>query len=81
MRINFVVESILGGEPKNVVDSSFKNIILWDMADSTSLFPSRFQESILPPITHPKIPAQLTRSEIKQKKEKKTMIFAVVEMG
>jgi hypothetical protein len=43
--------------------------------------PSRFQESILPPITHPKIPAQLTGSEIKQKKEKKTMIFAVVEMG
>jgi hypothetical protein len=41
---------------------------------------TQFHESILPPITHPKIPTRLTGSGIEQKKEK-TMIFAVVEMG
>jgi hypothetical protein len=41
--------------------------------------PSQFQESILPPKTRTKIPAQLTESGIKKKE--KTMIFAVVEVG
>jgi hypothetical protein len=47
------------GGPGNEVDSSFKNKHLWDMADSLPyLGLSHFQESIFPPITRPKIPAQ-----------------------
>ncbi len=45
------------------------------------LGPTQFHESIFPPITRPKIPAQLTGTGIKQKKEKKIMIFSVVEKG
>ncbi len=69
MRINSIVELIFGRgerETENEVDSSFNKInILWDMADPIPhLIPTQFQESIFPPITRPKIPAQKPETNI-----------------
>ncbi len=64
VRISSVVELILGrGErgPENETKSipALKIYILWNMANSIPyLSPTHFQESIFPPITRPKIPAQ-----------------------